>query len=131
MNTDQNVSPFVGYSRKNAVDLDLTGSPLKDECEIDLIDSSWAFGNNLKMWLIAEEKYLPISLKNARKILNTINFNPLTLKIKTIECSIWILTDDINVPLIGVHVVADWNSSQIVHYHVSIFICFFNSCILI
>lgn len=52
--------------------LDLTGTPLEDECEMDLINTSLDLNDvlqNVHVWTDAEECMLPISIDNARYIL--------------------------------------------------------------
>lgn len=70
-------APFFGSikSEKNSDDLDLTGSPLKDDTSIDAImDDSLATKMHFaKPWKAIEENYMPIDINLAREILNNVS----------------------------------------------------------
>lgn len=71
-----NGNRHVGRQRStdNDLDLDRTGSPLKDDCDIDIIDSS--FSNRMYLpnpWTDIEETYSPIDISLAREILMDVN----------------------------------------------------------
>ena len=101
------------------MDLDLTGSPLKDDCHIDMIDYS-SLGHsfqNLKLWSDVEETFTPIDIDLAKKILMDLNQE----KFQNAQGSVWILCKGDSLTFMLEEVIQDgWNNRGIATYHVSL-----------
>ncbi|XP_055904540.1 protein zwilch [Eupeodes corollae] len=86
------VSNFVSPSKLNIkqdTDLNLTGSPLKDDCVVDAIDISIDLKYSSDTpWSLDEECYKGLRLDLARSILTDFNFQKESL---TCQGSVWIL----------------------------------------
>ncbi|KAL5285419.1 hypothetical protein ACFFRR_007252 [Megaselia abdita] len=74
-------TPRQGSAIKKEVDLDLTGSPLKDDCEVERIDLVPNLPNQpLTKWCFEEELFRGISVNVARSILCDFDLQNLMLE---------------------------------------------------
>lgn len=97
--------------------MDLTGSPLKDSCAIDVIDMSLNSNiGNINAWLDEEECFTTISLERARQFL--INLNAEKINDKSTG-SIWVLCDELETTktiLLEIEKDPQWNIRGIVNF---------------
>ncbi|XP_059621035.1 protein zwilch [Phlebotomus argentipes] len=95
---------------REEVSLDLTGSPLKDECPIEALDISANLRDNKreKSWESAEEEYQGVDLEAIIKIFNSLNYNIASES----GISIWALSqrDSKNALILQKEFLHGWNS---------------------
>lgn len=96
--------------------MDLTGSPLKDSCAIDVIDMSFDSVSNINSWLDEEECFTTVSMERARQFLINLNTEKIT---DQSTGSIWILCDELETTktiLLQIEKDPDWNVRGIVNF---------------
>lgn len=96
--------------------MDLTGSPLKDSCAIDVIDMSFDSVSNINSWLDEEECFTTVSMERARQFLISLNTEKIT---DQSTGSIWILCDELETTktiLLQIEKDPEWNVRGIVNF---------------